>query len=662
MLRSLVGSEMCIRDRLSPDLTKLEALCRQLRGLPTPGASARSQNSSQNPVAGVLYTGPRSTMVLCASEYTSKHLVPSWHVEQPSRTQTVEARIRQLADLPGNQIVVLDVSLSPGAEQILGLVHQPGYLHFLINRSKAVEESGKPFDTLNLSGMDHDTFTSLHSYRAALASSSVICQAVDVLMKGISPSAFCCVRPPGHHAGRSGGALGECSQGFCLVNNVCAGIAYARVQYRLARVCIVDLDVHHGNGTQDIVAGDDETLFMSVHRYGDEFFPKFCGRTTPQNQMGGNVVNVGLPEGFDGPQWREAICRFVERIERFKPEMIFISAGFDGHNQDPIGGAGLTEEDFYWATDQIQQLASTCCNGRVISVLEGGYHIPALANCAAAHVCALSGREMPEVAEYAATAANSAGQNSLIEQVSAAMKSQGKSQSQVANEAGLSSNGLVSLWLNHKLPLRPDVDAKIAGWLQGQPGGLVVQQPRQPRNSAPEFSPAYQQHLRDTLLGVMRDNGLSQSAIARELETWPSYISMFIKGKPFPRSGQANLIAWMTCQGATVQDASEFKSEPVPDEDQEMGTVREEQADSVKQEPPAPAEAEAGLDSLESMSVAALKQLIQSQGRSFIGCTEKRELVRLARMAVTPVGSSRLQGPFDLKVPDMESSAMPFTL
>jgi len=215
-----------------------------------------------------------------------------------------------------------------------------------------------------------DTYVNLRSKRPVLLAAGAVMHAVDQVMSGTVRNAFCCVRPPGHHVGRAGAALGAESQGFCLLNNVCVGAAHARTKYpEIRKIVVVDFDVHHGNGTDDILHDDPEALFLSIHRHGDDFFPQ-----SGETGSNGSAHNIALEEGYNGNTFRKCFTDTIfPKIVAFKPEMIFISAGFDSHYQDPIGGAALHESEFGWATCQLMKLADEMCNGRVISALEGGY-------------------------------------------------------------------------------------------------------------------------------------------------------------------------------------------------------------------------------------------------------------------------------------------------
>jgi acetoin utilization deacetylase AcuC-like enzyme len=228
--------------------------------------------------------------------------------------------------------------------------------------------------------IDADTFMSAGSAEAALRAAGAVIAAVDAVMGGEFRNAFCAVRPPGHHAER------DRAMGFCLFNNVAAGALHARAAYGIKRIAVLDFDVHHGNGTQDIFFDDPDLFYASSHQ-----MPLYPG-TGFENERGasGNIANRPLPPGSGSAEfqtiWRDGL---LPAVEAFGPEFILISAGFDAHRADPLANLNLTAEDFAWITRQVCSIASRLCDGRVVSTLEGGYELDALADSAAAHVRAL---------------------------------------------------------------------------------------------------------------------------------------------------------------------------------------------------------------------------------------------------------------------------------
>lgn len=227
--------------------------------------------------------------------------------------------------------------------------------------------------------LDADTRMNSHSLPAALRAAGAAVLATDLIMRGQARLAFCNVRPPGHHAGpdRAGG--------FCLFNNVAVGIRHAQQQHGLERIALIDFDVHHGDGSEDIFCDDPSVLMCSSFEIGN--YP--LSGTKPK---GPNMINIGLPARTDGNAMRTLVEQhWLPALHAFKPQMIFISAGFDAHREDELGNLGWLEVDYEWVTKQIVQIADLYASGRIVSCLEGGYSLSALGRSAAAHVKALIG-------------------------------------------------------------------------------------------------------------------------------------------------------------------------------------------------------------------------------------------------------------------------------
>ncbi|MBT4738987.1 MAG: histone deacetylase family protein [Rhodospirillaceae bacterium] len=228
--------------------------------------------------------------------------------------------------------------------------------------------------------IDPDTVMSPHTDEAIRKGAGALVSAVDAVALGEVASAFCAVRPPGHHAERGR------PMGFCFVNNIAVAALHARAAHGYKKIAVVDFDVHHGNGTQDIFWNDPDLFFASSHQY-----PHYPG-TGAADEKGehNNVVNAPLPAGTDGGGFRKAFEReILPALDSFAPDFVLISAGFDAHKDDPLSDMGLEEDDFFWATRQIMGIAHRQADGRVVSALEGGYNLRALGASTAAHVKAL---------------------------------------------------------------------------------------------------------------------------------------------------------------------------------------------------------------------------------------------------------------------------------
>ncbi|TAH10713.1 MAG: histone deacetylase family protein [Curvibacter sp.] len=226
--------------------------------------------------------------------------------------------------------------------------------------------------------IDPDTSLNIHTWDAALRAAGAAVAATDAVMAGELANAFCATRPPGHHACK------DKAMGFCFINNVAVAARYALERHGLKRVAIVDFDVHHGNGTENIVVGDQRILMVSFYQH--PFYPMGGVRS-----QASNLVNVPVPAYTKGAEVRELIARqWLPRLEAYRPEMIFISAGFDAHREDDMGQMGLVENDYAWITAQIKAVADRHSKGRIVSCLEGGYHLDALARSVEAHVRVLA--------------------------------------------------------------------------------------------------------------------------------------------------------------------------------------------------------------------------------------------------------------------------------
>lgn len=229
-----------------------------------------------------------------------------------------------------------------------------------------------------LINLDGDTAMNKYTLSAALHAAGATVQAVDLVMAGEVENAFCCIRPPGHHAGRSG------ASGFCIFNNVAMAAAHAIKHHKLQRVAILDFDVHHGDGTEDIFHDDPQVMLCSTFRH--PFYP-YTGAESGND----HIINVPLAAGTRGTEFREAVTQhWLPALDRFQPEFLFISAGFDAHYEDDMGGLALKEADYLWITETLKQVAKKHAQGRIVSVLEGGYALHALGRCVMTHIKSLS--------------------------------------------------------------------------------------------------------------------------------------------------------------------------------------------------------------------------------------------------------------------------------
>ena len=242
-----------------------------------------------------------------------------------------------------------------------------------------IENMHRMMPVQGLTRLDQDTVISPGTMQAAKRAAGAVVTAVDRIMAGEFNNAFCGVRPPGHHA-ESNRALG-----FCLFNNIAVGAAHALEEYGLKKIAILDFDVHQGNGTEDIFIGDERVLYCSIFQH--PFYP-----FTPPPENNERVVSIPLDAMAKSEEFRAAVTdHWLPALERFQPEMIFISAGFDAHRDDEMSYVSLTDADFRWVTEQIVQQADKFASGRVISVLEGGYEVTSLARCVETHMRVLMG-------------------------------------------------------------------------------------------------------------------------------------------------------------------------------------------------------------------------------------------------------------------------------
>ena len=296
-----------------------------------------------------------------------RHDTGQRHVERPER---VAAVLGAVSELPG----VETLPAPRATREQLTLVHPTDYWDALLEA-----EPGGGSDR-SLVALDADTFMSPGSIDATLRGSGAACFAVDQVATGKARNAFCAVRPPGHHA------LATVPMGFCLLNHVAVAARYAIAQGHAEKVAILDFDVHHGNGTQGIFEESPEVLFVSSHQ-----MPLYPGSGYATETGVGNIMNLPLSPGDGSETVRAAWSnRGLEALYKFNPDLVLVSAGFDAHVRDPLGQLELVDEDYGWITAEIRSLAESACDGHVVSLLEGGYDLEALATASAAHVQALT--------------------------------------------------------------------------------------------------------------------------------------------------------------------------------------------------------------------------------------------------------------------------------
>jgi len=292
------------------------------------------------------------------------HDMGSHHPECPARLIAIEDHLLATGIL-GH---LVDVDAPAATREQLLRVHDPDYVSAI---EASVPERG-------LVHLDPDTAMNPHSYHAALRAAGAVVKATDMVMSGEVENAFCNVRPPGHHAEHAR------AMGFCFFNNVAVGAAHALERHGLERVAIVDFDVHHGNGTEDIFRDDPRVMMVSTFQH--PFYP-YSGVDGRSERM----VNIPLAAYSSGVQFREAVEKFwIPALERFQPRMVFVSAGFDAHRDDDMAALNLVESDYAWVTERLVAYADRFCGGRIVSTLEGGYELDALARSVAVHLRALA--------------------------------------------------------------------------------------------------------------------------------------------------------------------------------------------------------------------------------------------------------------------------------
>ncbi|TAN71389.1 MAG: histone deacetylase family protein [Methylobacter sp.] len=289
------------------------------------------------------------------------HETGSGHPECAKRLKSIE---KELARPEFSGLIRQSPPL--GTEQQIRLIHPQSHIDTIL---EAIPAQGEHY-------LDHDTVLSPGSSQAAFRAVGAVCDAVDEILGGNADNAFCAIRPPGHHAEP------DRAMGFCLFNNIAIAAAYARHHYQLERIAIVDFDVHHGNGTQAAFYNQPNVLYASSHE-----MPHYPGTGHPTETGRGNIINVPLAAGDSGVAFRQKYNSIIlPALRNFRPDLLLISAGFDAHKDDPLASIMLVEDDFKWITQELMLIADNCCEGRVISVLEGGYNLNALAASVAIHI------------------------------------------------------------------------------------------------------------------------------------------------------------------------------------------------------------------------------------------------------------------------------------
>ena len=293
---------------------------------------------------------------------TLLHVMDGNHPESPARITAIK-----------NAVLASKLKLqfydAPAASKVqLERVHTKDYVNEIFNIAPKA----------GLVRLDGDTAMGPMSLSATLHASGAVILATDLVLQGKADNAFCCIRPPGHHAGKSNSA------GFCIFNHVAVGVAHAMKQYNLKRVAIIDFDVHHGDGTEDIFKDNPNVMLCSTFQH--PFYPHRGAESRSKN-----MINLPLPAKANGEDLKKTFeAEIKPAIAAFKPELIYISAGFDAHVNDPLADLALITQDYAWMTEFIKKIANNCCAGRIISSLEGGYHLPSLSESVLAHINSLT--------------------------------------------------------------------------------------------------------------------------------------------------------------------------------------------------------------------------------------------------------------------------------
>ena len=303
-----------------------------------------------------------SISALITHEDCLEHLTPTGHPEQVARLEYILDALKE--------INLLRVSAPMAADDDILRIHPLEYISYL---KGSLPQTG-------YKSLDGDTYISSGSLTAAYRAAGGVLRAIDIVLSGEAKNAFVAVRPPGHHAET------QTAMGFCLFGNIALGAKHALDFHGLKRVAVIDFDVHHGNGTQELLWDESRCLTFTSQQ-----MPLWPGTGSKEEQGNfNNIVNIPLPPGSSGILMREKYEMLVfPALQEFKPELILVSAGFDAHEADPLAELNWSTEDFSWLTERICKIASDCCGGRLVSTLEGGYDLEALAESVKAHVIKL---------------------------------------------------------------------------------------------------------------------------------------------------------------------------------------------------------------------------------------------------------------------------------
>lgn len=300
------------------------------------------------------------TVGIISHEQCLLHEMGRNHPESPKRLDSIMDALTNVEFSPPLSFY----QAIPASYQDIILAHDPEYVDSIIKHSP----------TAGYYPIDPDTIMNPYTLKAAFLAAGAVIQGVDLVMENTIQQAFCNVRPPGHHAEHNK------AMGFCFFNNVAIGVAHAFKKYPLKKIAIVDFDVHHGNGTEDIIKDNENVLFCSSYEY-----PFYPFSAVIQNNL--HLIHLPLPRLTSGEMFRKGVREhFLPALTAFSPDFIFISAGFDAHYADPLADLKLNESDYFWITKEIANIAQKCCQGRIVSSLEGGYNLEFLGKSVVAHI------------------------------------------------------------------------------------------------------------------------------------------------------------------------------------------------------------------------------------------------------------------------------------